>query len=98
MHGNTFSHNNFKVRRFEDITTEIKNFFAICDNVGVVPGGVHLELTEENVTECIGGVSNIDLSNLNINYTTKVDPRLNALQGLEIAFIISDLLSKYQNK
>ena len=98
MHGNTFSYNTYKVRKFENITAEIKAFFAICDTSGVVPGGVHLELTEENVTECTGGVSNINLSDLNVNYTTKVDPRLNALQGLEIAFIISELISKYQNK
>lgn len=98
MHGNTFSHNNYKVRRFEDITAEIKAFFEICNTTGVFPGGVHLELTEENVTECIGGVSNINLSDLNTNYTTKVDPRLNAIQGLEIAFVISELIIKYENK
>ncbi|MDA8807647.1 3-deoxy-7-phosphoheptulonate synthase [Flavobacteriaceae bacterium] len=96
MHGNTFSHKNYKVRRFENITEEIKAFFAICNSLGLVPGGVHLELTEENVTECIGGISNIELSDLNVNYTTKVDPRLNALQGLEIAFLISSLISKQE--
>lgn len=55
-------------------------------------------MTEENVTECIGGVSNINLSDLDINYTTKVDPRLNAIQGLEIAFVISELINNYKNK
>jgi len=94
MHGNTFSHNNYKVRRFEDIIEEIKAFFSICKIEGVIPGGVHLELTEENVTECTGGISSIELSDINVNYTTKVDPRLNALQALEIAFLISTLISK----
>ena len=94
MHGNTFNHNNYKVRRFENITEEIKTFFAISNSLGLVPGGVHLELTEENVTECVGGISNIELSDLDVNYTTKVDPRLNALQGLEIAFLISTLISE----
>lgn len=98
MHGNTFNHNKYKVRKFEDISGEIKSFFSICHSLGITPGGVHLEMTEENVTECIGGVSNINLSDLDINYTTKVDPRLNAIQGLEIAFVISELIIKYENK
>jgi 3-deoxy-7-phosphoheptulonate synthase len=98
MHGNTFNHNKYKVRKFKDISDEIKSFFSICFSLGITPGGVHLEMTEENVTECIGGVSNINLSDLDINYTTKVDPRLNAIQGLEIAFVISELINNYKNK
>lgn len=93
MHGNTFSHNNYKVRSFDDIVDEIKSFFAVCRTEDIIPGGIHLEITEENVTECIGGINGLTLSNLGDNYVTKVDPRLNAAQALEISFIVSELLN-----
>lgn len=93
MHGNTFTHNNFKVRSFNDVVDEIKSFFHICYAENVVPGGIHLEITAENVSECIGGINGLTLSNLSDNYVTKVDPRLNAAQALEIAFIVSELLN-----
>ncbi|MBP6978703.1 MAG: 3-deoxy-7-phosphoheptulonate synthase [Lentimicrobiaceae bacterium] len=92
MHGNTFSHEGYKVRSFEDIVSEIKSFFEICKEEKVVPGGIHLEITGEYVTECIGGLNGLTFSNLSDNYDTKVDPRLNAAQALEIAFIISTLI------
>ena len=93
MHGNTFTHNNFKVRSFNDIVNEIKSFFNICKTENIIPGGIHLEITDENVSECIGGINGLTLSNLGDNYITKVDPRLNAAQALEIAFIVSELLN-----
>ena len=93
MHGNTFTHNNYKVRSFDDIVSEIKSFIEVCKDENVIPGGVHLEITAESVTECIGGINGLTLSNISDKYTTKVDPRLNAAQALEIAFIVSELLN-----
>jgi 3-deoxy-7-phosphoheptulonate synthase len=95
MHGNTFKHNGFKVRAFDQIVDEIQSFFRICLEEHVIPGGIHLEITDENVTECIGGLNGLVLSDLSINYSTKVDPRLNAAQALEIAFIVSELLNNH---
>jgi 3-deoxy-7-phosphoheptulonate synthase len=92
MHGNTFTHNGYKTRSFDDIAEELRQFFKICRIEKVIPGGVHLEVTSENVTECIGGISGLTLKDLPANYKTKVDPRLNAAQALELAFIISELM------
>lgn len=92
MHGNTFTHNQFKIRSFDHIVDEIKSFFHICNQENIIPGGIHLEITDENVSECIGGICGINLENIGNNYVTKVDPRLNAAQALEIAFIVSELL------
>ncbi|NVN96624.1 MAG: 3-deoxy-7-phosphoheptulonate synthase, partial [Bacteroidetes bacterium] len=82
MHGNTYCHGDIKVRDFEDIVKEITLFFEICKNENTIPGGLHLEITEENVTECTGGINKLKLSDLNKNYVSKVDPRLNAAQAL----------------
>lgn len=92
MHGNTFKYKTYKVRSFENIISEIDKFFKICGTENVIPGGVHLEITGEYVTECVGGMNGSGLSNLPDKYVTKVDPRLNAAQALEIAFHISSLL------
>jgi len=92
MHGNTFAYNNYKVRSFDNIVSEIKSFIEVCKDENVIPGGIHLEITAENVSECIGGINGLTLSNINDNYVTKVDPRLNAAQALEIAFIVSETL------
>jgi 3-deoxy-7-phosphoheptulonate synthase len=94
MHGNTFAHNGYKVRAFDDIAAEIRSFVKVCRDENVIPGGVHLEITAENVTECIGGINGLTLSGISDNYATKVDPRLNAAQALETAFIISESLSR----
>ena len=94
MHGNTFTHNNYKVRSLEHIVEEIKLFFKLCRAEDIIPGGIHLEITDDNVTECIGGFSGLTLSNLSDNYCSKVDPRLNAAQALEVAFVVSELLNK----
>lgn len=93
MHGNTYTHNSIKVRAFDDITQELYFFFKICKEENSIPSGVHLELTSDNVTECIGGLTGLGYEDLDKNYTSKVDPRLNAAQALELAFFISDLIN-----
>ena len=93
MHGNTFTHSSgFKTRDFNDVMREIKGFFESCSIAGVWPGGVHLELTGDDVTECIGGVDSIE--EIESKYETRCDPRLNARQGLDLAFAVSELLTK----
>lgn len=92
MHGNTYRHaSGYKTRNFDDVMREIEGFFKACSNSQVWPGGVHLELTGDDVTECIGGLD--DLDDLESRYETRCDPRLNARQGLDLAFRISELLA-----
>ncbi len=93
MHGNTFNHGKYKVRNFIDIVNELKSFFLTCIEEQITPGGIHLETTDDNVTECIGGLNGLTLSDVSKNYDAKVDPRLNAAQALEIAFIVSELIN-----
>jgi len=94
MHGNTIkSSNNFKTRPVDDILTEMKQFFQIHKAEGTVAGGVHLEMTCQNVTECIGG-SFVTEEDLSSRYHTHCDPRLNADQSLELAFLIADTLKE----
>jgi 3-deoxy-7-phosphoheptulonate synthase len=91
MHGNTFtSTSGFKTRRFEDILGEIKGFFRAHERAGTVPGGVHLELTANDVTECLGEID--DEQNLHLRYQALCDPRLNAEQSLDLAFQIGEML------
>lgn len=93
MHGNTMvSANGYKTRPFERIVSEVEQFFAIHRAHGTHPGGVHFEMTGQNVTECTGGAMKIQESNLADRYHTHCDPRLNASQSLEFAFIIADQL------
>jgi 3-deoxy-7-phosphoheptulonate synthase len=97
MHGNTYTTKaGLKTRRFDDILAEIKGFFAVHSQEGSVPGGVHLELTNEAVTECLGGggvgAEEIDDVQLANRYRALCDPRLNAQQSLELAFEISEML------
>ncbi|MDX2471367.1 MAG: 3-deoxy-7-phosphoheptulonate synthase class II [SAR324 cluster bacterium] len=93
MHGNTFlSDSKYKTRNFESILEEIKQFFAAHKAEGTVAGGVHLELTGLDVTECVGGAQQIEDHHLKKNYATSCDPRLNAQQSLELAFLISDMI------
>ncbi|MDQ1442485.1 MAG: 3-deoxy-7-phosphoheptulonate synthase [Acidimicrobiaceae bacterium] len=97
MHGNTFaSPGGRKTRRFDDVLTEIAEFFGVCRAEGVWPGGVHVELTGDDVTECLGGagVEEILEDHLNIRYTTACDPRLNARQSLDLAFQVAELLRR----
>ena len=93
MHGNTvMSESLRKTRRFEDILLEIHDFFEIHTSLGSIPGGIHLELTGEHVTECVGGRNEILDHQLNQQYETLCDPRLNAEQSLELAFRVADML------
>jgi 3-deoxy-7-phosphoheptulonate synthase len=94
MHGNTFSHGSYKVRSFDEIKSEARNFFEICRSEGAIPGGIHLEISSENVSECIGGVTGLDVSRLGENYRSKVDPRLNAAQSIEFAFFLAELIER----
>jgi len=90
MHGNTFStEESLKTRNFDDILSEIKSTFAIHKAEGTHLGGVHLELTGNNVTECVGGAQGLSETNLTKNYETFCDPRLNYEQSLEMAFLIA---------
>jgi 3-deoxy-7-phosphoheptulonate synthase len=93
MHGNTFlSSNGYKTRRFADVLAELKAFFAIHHAEGSVPGGVHIELTGEDVTECLGGAQEIADLDLAYRYETACDPRLNNQQALELAFDVAEWL------
>ena len=94
MHGNTSTSNSgYKTRATENILSEIKSFFEIHNSQGSIPGGVHLELTGLNVTECVGGPEDIKDENLGDRYHTFCDPRLNVNQSLELSFLLADLLS-----
>ncbi len=93
MHGNTFtSEGGHKTRRFDDIMEELRGFFAVHAAAGTWPGGVHVELTGDDVTECLGGAENILEGDLGDRYTTTCDPRLNARQSLDLAFGVAELL------
>ena len=93
MHGNTEkASNGYKTRNFEKIIREIRQFFEIHDACGTHAGGVHLEMTGQHVTECTGGAYAISEDNLSERYHTQCDPRLNADQVLELAFLIADTL------
>ena len=93
MHGNTrISNNNYKTRTFESIVGELKEHISIHEGKGTTLGGVHLEMTGQDVTECIGGVDNVEELELSKSYQTLCDPRLNANQAIEMAFLISDNL------
>ncbi len=95
MHGNTFVHENgYKTRRFEDVMRELRGFFAACEAADVWPGGVHVELTGENVTECLGGTEEVLADHLEQRYETMCDPRLNARQSLDLAFQVAELVRR----
>jgi 3-deoxy-7-phosphoheptulonate synthase len=95
MHANTFSHaSGFKTRRFDDIMRELDGFFVACHAADVAPGGVHVELTGEDVTECLGGSDEILGTHLEQRYETMCDPRLNARQSLDLAFRVAELLRR----
>ncbi|MDD6055566.1 MAG: 3-deoxy-7-phosphoheptulonate synthase class II [Helicobacter sp.] len=93
MHGNTTkASSGYKTRSFDSILNEVKAFFEIHKAVGTYAGGVHLEMTGEDVTECVGGLAAITEENLGCNYNTQCDPRLNASQAVELSFLIADVL------
>jgi 3-deoxy-7-phosphoheptulonate synthase len=95
MHGNTIkSSTGFKTRPFDSVLREVREFFAIHNAEGTIPGGVHFEMTGQNVTECTGGVHALSEEDLSDRYHTACDPRLNASQSLELAFLVAEELSK----
>lgn len=98
MHGNTeTSSSGYKTRRFDNIRQELEEFFEVHEAEGSVPGGIHLEMTGRNVTECTGGGVGVTDENLNENYVTHCDPRLNNQQALELAFVVAGYLRKRRN-
>jgi 3-deoxy-7-phosphoheptulonate synthase len=93
MHGNTFQHENgYKTRHFDEMLAELEGFFTVCRAADVWPGGVHIELTGNDVTECLGGAEEVLPEHLDQRYETACDPRLNGRQSLELAFRIGELL------
>jgi 3-deoxy-7-phosphoheptulonate synthase len=95
MHGNTItSTSGYKTRPFDRILSEVRTFFAVHAAEGTYPGGVHLEMTGKDVTECIGGARAITDEDLNDRYHTVCDPRLNAEQSIDMAFLIAELLKQ----
>lgn len=92
MHGNTITLNNYKTRPFERILSEVENFFAIHHSEGTHPGGIHIEMTGKDVTECTGGARALTADDLQDRYHTHCDPRLNADQALELAFLLAEKL------
>ena len=99
MHSNTVkTDNDIKTRSFNKILEEVKNFFEIHYSEGTHAGGIHCEMTGQNVTECIGGAQAITEKELTEKYFTSCDPRLNANQALELSFLISDFLKKAKNR
>ncbi|MEM9169080.1 MAG: 3-deoxy-7-phosphoheptulonate synthase class II, partial [Pseudomonadota bacterium] len=97
MHGNTVkTADGYKTRPVASIMKEVAGFFDVCRAEGVYPGGVHFEMTGQNVTECIGGAQEISERDLSSRYNTHCDPRLNASQALELAFTIADALKRHR--
>jgi 3-deoxy-7-phosphoheptulonate synthase len=95
MHGNTRSTaSGHKTRLFDDVIDEVQGFFEVHRNLGTFPGGIHIELTGDDVTECIGGTGGVEEHNLPERYETACDPRLNREQSLELAFLVADMLIK----
>ncbi|MDO8322563.1 MAG: 3-deoxy-7-phosphoheptulonate synthase class II [Phenylobacterium sp.] len=95
MHGNTLTANNgYKTRPFDRILSEVKSFVEIAKAQGVHPGGVHLEMTGQNVTECLGGARALSEGDLADRYHTHCDPRLNGEQALELAFLVAEKLKE----
>ena len=96
MHGNTFNAaGGQKTRHFDDVLSETSQFFAVHQALGTWPGGLHIELTGDDVTECLGGGSRLDEADLELNYTSICDPRLNATQSLDMAFHVAEFLRDY---
>ena len=95
MHGNGITtQTGYKTRRFDDVVSEVTGFFESHRSVGTHPGGIHVELTGDDVTECLGGSQNIDELELETRYESLCDPRLNHQQSLELAFLVAEELAK----
>ncbi len=99
MHGNTIkSSSGYKTRPFESVLREVREFFGVHNAEGTIPGGVHFEMTGQDVTECTGGVRAVTDEDLSDRYHTACDPRLNASQSLELAFLVAEELSSRRSK
>lgn len=99
MHGNTIkSSSGYKTRPFDSVLREVREFFGIHNAEGTIPGGVHFEMTGQDVTECTGGVRAVTDEDLSDRYHTACDPRLNASQSLELAFLVAEELSARRSK
>jgi 3-deoxy-7-phosphoheptulonate synthase len=95
MHGNVIkTSNGYKTRPFERILAEVKGFFAVHRALGSYGGGIHIEMTGQNVTECTGGAIDVTQMDLADRYHTHCDPRLNAAQSLELAFLLAEMLNQ----
>lgn len=95
MHGNGITTaNGYKSRRFDDVMDEVRGFFEVHHEAGTFPGGIHIELTGDDVAECLGGSEHIDEASLEQRYESLCDPRLNHMQSLELAFLVAESLAK----
>jgi 3-deoxy-7-phosphoheptulonate synthase len=95
MHGNTFeASSGYKTRRFDDVIDEVQGFFDVHRSLGTWPGGIHVELTGDDVTECVGGGEQLAEIDLAERYESACDPRLNRVQSLELAFLVAEMLRK----
>lgn len=93
MHGNTFeASSGYKTRRFDDVIDEVQGFFDVHRSLGTWPGGLHVELTGDDVTECVGGGEDLLEVDLGNRYESVCDPRLNRVQSLELAFLVAEML------
>jgi 3-deoxy-7-phosphoheptulonate synthase len=98
MHGNTFeAADGHKTRRFDDVVDEVAGFFEVHRALGTHPGGIHIEFTGDDVTECVGGGHPVAESDLNHRYETACDPRLNRSQSLDLAFLVADMYREQQS-
>jgi 3-deoxy-7-phosphoheptulonate synthase len=96
MHGNTFeAPSGHKTRRFDDVLDEVRGFFDVHRSLGTHPGGIHMELTGDDVTECVGGGDEIFEADLHQRYETACDPRLNRSQALDLAFLLAEMYREY---
>jgi 3-deoxy-7-phosphoheptulonate synthase len=92
MHGNTYeAETGHKTRRFDDVLDEVKGFFEVHRALGTHPGGIHVELTGDDVTECVGGGDEVFVDDLHQRYETACDPRLNRSQSLDLAFLVAEM-------
>ncbi len=99
MHGNTIkAASGYKTRTFDSVLREVREFFGVHKAEGTIPGGVHFEMTGKDVTECTGGLRAVTDENLRDRYHTACDPRLNASQALELAFLVSEELSSLRSE
>jgi 3-deoxy-7-phosphoheptulonate synthase len=93
MHGNTYeAPSGYKTRKFDDVLDEVRGFFEVHKKLGTHPGGIHIELTGDDVTECVGGGDQISHEDLASRYESACDPRLNHTQSLELAFLVAEML------